>query len=56
MRFPAGSMGPKVEAARAFVAATGRRAVIGSLDHIEHMVQGQAGTEVVPAAKNEGSV
>lgn len=55
MRFPAGSMGPKVEAARAFVAATGRRAVIGSLDHIEAMVQGQAGTEVVPAPRSERS-
>ncbi|MCW5663796.1 MAG: carbamate kinase [Piscinibacter sp.] len=55
MKFPAGSMGPKVEAARAFVAATGRRAVIGSLDHIEAMVQGRAGTEVVPTAGRERS-
>ena len=55
MRFPAGSMGPKVEAARAFVANTGRRAVIGSLDHIEAMVQGRAGTEVVPAGCRERS-
>lgn len=53
MRFPAGSMGPKVEAARSFVAKTGRRAVIGSLDHIEAMVQGRAGTEVVAAARSE---
>jgi carbamate kinase len=53
MTFPAGSMGPKVEGARAFVAATGRRAVIGSLDHIEAMVHGHAGTEVVPAARRE---
>ena len=44
--FPAGSMGPKVEAACAFVLATGRRAVIGSLDHIEDMLSGKAGTEV----------
>ena len=55
MRFPAGSMGPKVEAARSFVATTGRRAVIGSLDHIEAMVQGRAGTEVVAAARSERS-
>jgi carbamate kinase len=55
MRFPAGSMGPKVEAARAFVATTGRRAVIGSLDHIEAMVQGRAGTEIVPAPRRKGS-
>ena len=44
--FPAGSMGPKAEAACAFVLATGRRAVIGSLDHIEDMLSGKAGTEV----------
>ncbi|WP_372826966.1 carbamate kinase [Polaromonas sp.] len=47
-RFPAGSMGPKVEAACAFVEATGRRAVIGSLTHIEAMLQGKAGTQVSP--------
>ncbi len=48
--FAAGSMGPKVEAARAFVLATGQRAVIGSLDQIEDMLAGRAGTEVCPAA------
>jgi carbamate kinase len=44
--FAAGSMGPKVEAARAFVLATGRRAVIGSLARIEDMLAGTAGTQV----------
>jgi carbamate kinase len=44
--FPAGSMGPKVESAIRFVMATGRRAVIGSLDQIEAMLAGNAGTEV----------
>ncbi len=44
--FPAGSMAPKVEAACAFVRATGRRAVIGSLDQIEDMIAGTAGTQV----------
>lgn len=44
--FAAGSMGPKVEAARAFVLATGRRAVIGSLDQIEQMLVGTAGTQI----------
>lgn len=48
--FAAGSMGPKVEAARAFVLATGRRAVIGSLDRIEDMLAGRAGTQVCLAA------
>jgi carbamate kinase len=44
--FAAGSMGPKVEAARAFVLATGHRAVIGSLDQIEDMLAGSAGTQI----------
>lgn len=48
--FAAGSMGPKVEAARAFVLATGRRAVIGSLDRIEDMLAGTAGTQVCTRA------
>ncbi len=38
--FPAGSMGPKVSAAAEFVRATGRRAAIGSLEHIEGLVAG----------------
>ncbi|RYU12933.1 carbamate kinase [Nocardioides iriomotensis] len=46
---PAGSMGPKVEAAAHFVEATGHRAAIGSLEQIEHVVAGSAGTQVVPA-------
>jgi carbamate kinase len=50
MAFAAGSMGPKVEAARAFVQATGRRAVIGSLDQIEQLLAGQAGTQISPQA------
>ena len=44
--FPSGSMGPKVQAACAFVLSTGRRAVIGSLEHIEDMLAGTAGTQV----------
>jgi carbamate kinase len=49
MSFPAGSMGPKVEAACEFVSRTGRPAVIGSLDRIEAMANGTAGTRVVCA-------
>ena len=48
--FPAGSMGPKVEAACRFAQATGRRAVIGSLDQIEAMLAGEAGTEIAVGA------
>jgi carbamate kinase len=45
--FAAGSMGPKVEAAIRFVEATGKRAAIGSLEQIEAIVDGEAGTQVV---------
>jgi carbamate kinase len=48
MEFAAGSMGPKVEAAARFVEATGGRAAIGSLEDIEKIVDGAAGTNVVP--------
>ena len=47
--FAAGSMGPKVEAACAFVLKTGRRAVIGSLDQIGSLLNGEAGTQVCTA-------
>lgn len=46
MSFPEGSMGPKVEAACDFVSRTGRPAVIGSLDRIEQMANGTAGTRI----------
>ena len=48
MAFPAGSMGPKVTAATEFVSATGHRAAIGSLEQIDGLVAGTAGTQVVP--------
>ncbi len=44
--FPAGSMGPKVEALLGFVEGTGNRAVICHLDDIEKAVAGEAGTEI----------
>jgi carbamate kinase len=47
MDFPAGSMGPKVSAAAEFVRATGQRAAIGSLEQIDGLVAGSAGTNVV---------
>jgi len=46
--FPAGSMGPKVAAAVQFVEKTGKRAAIGSLQDIEKIVAGEAGTNVLP--------
>jgi len=47
--YAAGSMGPKVLAAAKFVESTGKRAAIGSLADIEKIVEGAAGTNVVPA-------
>jgi carbamate kinase len=47
MEFAAGSMGPKVAAAQEFVSATGKRAAIGSLEQIDGLVAGTAGTNVV---------
>ncbi|HRQ38546.1 MAG TPA: carbamate kinase [Chloroflexota bacterium] len=45
--FAAGSMGPKVSAAVQFVENTGKRAAIGSLEDIEQIVAGTAGTNIV---------
>ena len=49
MDFPAGSMGPKVQAAAEFAGATGKRAAIGSLEQIDGLVAGTAGTNIAPA-------
>jgi carbamate kinase len=45
--FARGSMGPKVEAAIRHVAAGGRRAIIGHLDHAQAALAGRSGTHVV---------
>ena len=45
--FPAGSMGPKIEAALQFIKSGGKRAVICSIDSIEEAAAGNAGTEVL---------
>jgi carbamate kinase len=54
MRFPAGSMGPKVAAVCAFVANTGARAAIGSLDEAVEVFCGTAGTQVLPHRRRGG--
>jgi carbamate kinase len=46
-QFPAGSMGPKVEAIMQFFKATGNRGVICNLEDIEKAIAGEAGTEIV---------
>lgn len=48
MEFPAGSMGPKVEAATAFVRRSGHEAYIGRLQDVSAMLEGTTGTRVVP--------
>jgi carbamate kinase len=49
--FPAGSMGPKVEAAAEFARASGRSAVIGSLENLTAMLAGDGGTRITVQAE-----
>jgi carbamate kinase len=51
LKFPAGSMGPKVEAACRFVEATGKPAMIGRLDDAAELIRGTRGTVVDPAGQ-----
>ena len=44
--FPAGSMGPKVEAAADFARASGKTAVIGSLEQLSSILAGHGGTRI----------
>jgi carbamate kinase len=46
--FPAGSMGPKIEAVCRFVEATGKMAAIGQLSDAEALLNQKAGTIVAP--------
>jgi carbamate kinase len=46
-QFPAGSMGPKVEAITQFFKNTGNRGVICHLSDIEKAIDGKAGTEII---------
>jgi carbamate kinase len=49
MTFPAGSMGPKVEACLRFVRASGQPAAIGALTDAANILAGRAGTTITPA-------
>jgi carbamate kinase len=49
-RFPAGSMGPKVNAACQFAEMTGKCAAIGALGDLQSIVRGVAGTTITMAA------
>ena len=46
--FPAGSMGPKIEAACTFVETTGREALVTDTEHLAAAERGEAGTRIVP--------
>lgn len=53
-QFPAGSMGPKIEACAQFVRATGHRATIGALTDAVALLSGAAGTTVLPSPADDG--
>jgi carbamate kinase len=52
--FPAGSMGPKVNAVCRFVEVTGGMAAIGGLEDAADVLSGRAGTIVTPAGDYGG--
>ena len=52
--FPAGSMGPKVDAACRFVELTGGVAAIGTLDDATAILRGEAGTVITPNGEYHG--
>ena len=47
-QFPAGSMGPKIEAAIRFIEGGGKRATIGQLEEAMPALLGKAGTHIFP--------
>ncbi len=46
-QFPAGSMGPKIEAAISFLECGGKEVIITSMDKAKHALLGKAGTKIV---------
>ncbi|MGB9614339.1 MAG: carbamate kinase [Fervidobacterium sp.] len=47
-QFPAGSMGPKIEAAIDFVSSTGRECIITDMAVLDKALNGETGTRIVP--------
>lgn len=47
-QFPAGSMGPKIEAAIQFVRSSGKTVLISDVDHLRDAIGGTAGTLITP--------
>ena len=56
VEFAAGSMGPKVKAACEFVQQTGGVAAIGSIDDVQRLLTGEAGTRVTQTDKASAAV
>lgn len=52
-QFPKGSMGPKIEAAIAFLEAGGERVIITSTQYVGDAVDGRAGTRISASARIE---
>jgi carbamate kinase len=48
-QFPAGSMGPKIEAAIQFVRNSGNEVVITDIEHLRDALEGREGTRIVPS-------
>lgn len=51
---PAGSMGPKAEAACDFTTATGKPAMIGPLEDAENVIAGSVGTRILAPSNRAG--
>jgi len=47
-QFPAGSMGPKIEAAIEFIGAGGKEVIIAKPEELEAAMKGKAGTRILP--------
>ena len=47
--FPAGSMGPKIEAGIDFVTRGGKECIITSTEHVARAIEGRAGTHIIGA-------
>lgn len=52
-QFPAGSMGPKMDACARFVAETGGEALITAPDRLPAALDGEAGTRIVPDTESQ---
>ena len=51
-QFPAGSMGPKINAAMVFLSRGGKEAIITNHQHMVDAVHGRGGTHIVPDAES----